>query len=102
MPISSTVSNDKKRVMINITDRFDYGLHQSFRDSYRAVTSPGVIYSLDLSQATYMDSSALGMVLLLKEHAEKQGGSVIISKPNPAVEKILKIANFDRFVTIEN
>lgn len=101
MPINSAVSSDKKRVMINITDRFDYGLHQSFRNSYQTVNDVGVIYSLDLSQATYMDSSALGMVLLLKEHAEKKGGSVVICKPHPAVAKILKIANFDRFVTIQ-
>lgn len=102
MPISSSVVDDGKRVMITVTDRFDYSLHQEFRDSYRSVSKAGVIFSLDLSKASYMDSSALGMVLLLKEHAEKNGGSVVISRPNPAVAKILKIANFDRFVTIES
>lgn len=102
MPISSTVSSDKKRVMISVTERFDYSLHQPFRDAYRQISNAGMIYSLDLSRANYMDSSALGMILLLKEHAEKHGGSVIISKPHPSVEKVLKIANFDRFVTIES
>ncbi len=102
MPISSSVTENGKRVMITVTDRFDYSLHQEFRDSYRQVEQTGAIFSLNLSGSTYMDSSALGMVLLLKEHAEKNGGSVVISKPNPAVAKILKIANFDRFVTIEN
>ncbi|RVU30075.1 STAS domain-containing protein [Neptunomonas marina] len=101
MPISASVSDDKRHVNISISDRFDYSLHQPFRDSYKDVKQSGVTYKLDLSQASYMDSSALGMVLLLKEHADGQGSKVVIAKPHPSVAKILKIANFDRFVTIE-
>lgn len=48
-----------------------------------------------------MDSSALGMILLLKDHAEKYSGKVIIRKPNEAVNKILEIAQFHRLLTIE-
>lgn len=101
MPIRSTLSDDKKSLQIMISDRFDYGLHQGFRACYRDLTETGMTYIMDLSQATYMDSSALGMVLLLKEHADSYGGRVVIRKPHSAVEKILRVANFDRFVTIE-
>ena len=61
-----------------------------------------MIFNLELSKATYMDSSALGMILLLKEHADKIGGNVVISQPNDAVLKTLQIANFDQFVTIKS
>jgi anti-anti-sigma factor len=101
MPISSQSSPDLAQVTITITERFDYGLHQDFRAAYQKVEQPGTIFRIDLSQATYMDSSALGMVLLLKEHAEKCGGDVVICQPHSSVEKILRIANFDRFVKIE-
>lgn len=84
-----------------VSQQFDYSVHQAFRDAYRNVSAVGCFFVVDLSKATYMDSSALGMILLLKEHAEKLGGKVTISKPNESVYKILTIANFDQFVTIE-
>lgn len=101
MPITSRTTSDGKKVTIVVTDRFDYSLHQGFRDAYRVATNRGTSFVLDLSQAQYMDSSALGMILLLKEHAEKLGGQIVIYRPNEAVRKILDIAKFDRFMKIE-
>lgn len=102
MSITSRVSDDNKQVRIIVAQQFDYSLHQGFRDAYRNIKQAGATFTVDLSKATYMDSSALGMILLLKEHAEKLGGRVILSKPNASVHKILTIANFDQFVTIES
>ena len=102
MSVSVTNSEEKKSVNISVSSQFDYSLHQAFRDAYRNVTVAGTTFCVDLSKATYMDSSALGMILLLKEHADKLGGRVIISRPNDSVHKILTIANFDQLVTIES
>lgn len=41
-----------------------------------------------------MDSSALGMILLLKEHADKLGGSIEVRGASGIVKKTLEIANF--------
>lgn len=101
MAISVQNSSETKTVNILVSQQFDYSVHQAFRDAYRNVSVPNSCFVVDLSKATYMDSSALGMILLLKEHAEKLGGKVVISKPNESVHKILTIANFDQFVTIE-
>ncbi len=101
MPVSSNVASDGRTVKITVSDRFDYSLHQGFRDSYREIQQTGSKFIVDLSRAQYMDSSALGMVLLLKEHADKLGGKVEIHRPNDAVRKILDIAKFDRFIHIE-
>ncbi|WP_027856648.1 STAS domain-containing protein [Marinobacterium jannaschii] len=102
MPITSSVASDGRSVNIVVSDRFDYSLHQGFRDSYRGVDQAGARFTVDLSKAQYMDSSALGMILLLKEHAEKIGGEVVLRKPNEAVRKILDIAKFGRFIDIED
>jgi anti-anti-sigma factor len=101
MAISVQSSSETNTVKIQVSQQFDYSVHQAFRDAYRNVSVPNSCFLVDLSKATYMDSSALGMILLLKEHAEKLGGKVVISKPNESVHKILTIANFDQFVTIE-
>lgn len=102
MSVTVRTSDDNRQVRIVVSQQFDYSLHQAFRDAYRSVQQSGVTFTVDLANATYMDSSALGMILLLKEHAEKLGGRVVLAKPNASVHKILTIANFDQFVTIEN
>ncbi len=101
MSVSQEVSKDGKEVHISITGRFDYKVSQAFRDSYRRI--PGqdcVSYHVDLSDAVYMDSSALGMLLLLREHAKCRGGSVFIERPSKQIDNILKVANFEQLFTI--
>lgn len=101
MSLNQDVSNDGKKVNISISGSFDYKMSQEFRDSYRqAPVHDDVIYHVDLSNATYMDSSALGMLLLLREHAKCHGGSVIINHPSKQIDNILKIANFEQLFTI--
>lgn len=71
------------------------------RDSYINETKPISAFRVDLSESDHMDSSALGIILLLNEHAEKLAGNVVIERPSETILKILKIANFDKLFTIE-
>ena len=101
MTISVNSNSDGKVINIQVADQFDYSLYQAFRDAYCNAKIQGTKFIVDLSRANYMDSSAVGMILLLKEHAEQYSGVVVISKPNDSVHKILMIANFQQLVTIE-
>lgn len=101
MTIQSNVSSDGKCLTISIEGKFDFSLHQIFRAAYCQYTTPNMSYVLDLSKTEYMDSSALGMILLLKDHVQLYSGKLIISKPNDTVNKILEIAQFHRLMTIE-
>lgn len=102
MGIKVQVLREKNQLIISISERFDFSLHQVFRDSYIDVESNNTEYILDLSLTSYMDSSALGMILLLKDHAESNSGSVIIRKPSETVNKILEIAQFHKLMKIES
>ena len=100
MPISSHISPDRKRVDIRITERFDFALHKDFRETYRH--HPGACeYRVNLAGASYMDSSALGMLLLLREHATAHGGQVVLVGQDAGVQRVLTIANFDKLFRIE-
>ena len=101
MTIKKQVSDDNRTITISIDERFDFSLHRHFRDAYVNFVKQGSTFVLDLAKTSYMDSSALGMILLLKDHADKLSGKVVISKPNEAVNKILEIAQFHRLVSIE-
>lgn len=102
MGINKQISDDGKAITINIDDRFDFSLHQDFRESYAQIETKPQKFILDLSKTTYMDSSALGMILLLKDYAESIAAQVVISKPSDTVYKILQIAQFHRLLAIES
>ncbi len=101
MALKKYESEDKSMLSITIDDRFDFSLHQQFRDAYIDCAKSGVNVVIDLTKTSYMDSSALGMILLLKDHVEKLSGTLKIVKPNDAVYKILEIAQFHRLMPIE-
>ena len=100
MSVKAVKLNDHT-VKMNVGARFDYSVHKEFREAYIGHKSPRLLFNVDLSEAYHMDSSALGMLLLLKEHAEKLAGKVILVQPSETVLKVLKIANFDKLFNIE-
>ena len=99
MSVESEVSLDGKKLTIAIKGRFDFGSHQSFRDSYERFYKVPETYVVDLKEATYLDSSALGMLLLLRDHAGDDADVRVINT-NSDVRKILAISNFDKLFDI--
>jgi anti-anti-sigma factor len=99
MAISS--ASNGSELTISIEGRFDFSAHQEFRDAYERVDSPAERYVIDMKNATYLDSSALGMLLLLRDHAGGDNADVRISNCNKDVKKILTISNFEQLFTIE-
>jgi len=100
MPVVSSTSSNNKDVLITVSDRFDFSQYKLFRESYCDCTIAGTEFRLDLSHANYMDSSALGMLLLLKEHADKIKGKIVIERPNDSINKVLEIAQFHHLMEI--
>ncbi len=99
--VSQAVSQDNKQVVISISGRFDFSSHQAFRDAYRDLPGLGVEYRVNMSKTEYIDSSALGMLLLLREHAGNDKAQVIIENPSEDVRKVLEIANFQKMFVLE-
>jgi anti-anti-sigma factor len=86
-------------VTIAITGRFDFHVNEEFRRAY-ASQPVGTAFIVDLSRAEYLDSSALGMLLLLRRHAGDKPEGVRLMGPSADVRRILEIAKFDRLCRI--
>ena len=97
----ANMSGDKKTVTISVSGRFDFSLHNDFRKTYKDVVDSGIQYILDLKATEYMDSSALGMLLMLKEHADKNASKIKISNISADIREILMIASFDKLFVLE-
>ncbi len=101
MSIISSKSDDGKTLMLKVGGKFDFSMHNDFRKAYKDESISSGNYEIDLSGTDYLDSSALGMLLLLKEFAESQSSKVIIKNVAPEVRQILDIASFDKLFTIK-
>lgn len=100
MTIDSQLSSNGEELVIRVSGRFDFRAHQEFRDAYEHLAAAPQRYRVDLSEASYLDSSALGMLLLLRDHAGGDRAQVQIVNCNPDVRKILAISNFEQLFTI--
>ena len=58
--------------------------------------------AVDLSALDYMDSAGLGMLLTLRDHAERAGADVVLRRPRSEVRELLDLACFGTLFTIEH
>lgn len=100
MAITTTSSADQKEVIIHVSGRFDFSAHQEFIRAYKAFPKGEKRFVVDLDGADYMDSSAMGMLLQLREHGDRSAGVSLING-NEGICEILRIANFDKLFTIK-
>ncbi|MCU7810856.1 MAG: STAS domain-containing protein [Candidatus Thiodiazotropha sp. (ex Notomyrtea botanica)] len=100
MSISSVVSDDEKTVTIKVAGRFDFSTHQDFVQVYKSYSKGEKSFVVDLEGAEYMDSSAMGMLLQLREY-NVHGESVVLMNGNDAVKDVLRIANFGKLFSIQ-
>ncbi len=100
MSVGSSLSPDGKVLTISINGRFDFSAHQAFRDSYeKLIPTPSEII-IDMVDTTYLDSSALGMLLLLRDHAGGDTSNIELKNCNEDIKKILTISNFEQLFKI--
>lgn len=101
MAISSSLSPDGNELTISIEGRFDFSAHQDFRGSYENLGRSPEAYLVDMNETTYLDSSALGMLLLLRDHAGGDSANISILNCSADVKKILTISNFEQLFHIQ-
>ncbi len=98
MSISTTEDNGK--LTIKIDGRFDFSIHQEFRAAYENASDGIKQYEIDMRTTSYLDSSALGMLLLLRDFAGGDSSAVSITNTSPDVKKILTISNFEQLFSV--
>ena len=99
MAITIQEPADGNTITICITGRFDFATHRDFTHAYKQFPRGEKSFVVDLRGAEYMDSSAMGMLLQLREHGNKNG-SVTIANSAPGIREILRIANFDKLFNL--
>ncbi|MDO9371892.1 MAG: STAS domain-containing protein [Gammaproteobacteria bacterium] len=98
-----SVSASNGEMTIRVAGRFDFNVHKEFRAAYEQTLGGGSVpakYIIDFGATEYIDSSALGMLLMLRERAGK-GAHIVIVHCNQEIKDILGISNFNKLFNIE-
>lgn len=99
MSINSSVNGNT--ITISINGRFDFSSHKEFREAYRNLPEGSSHeFIVDMSATDYLDSSALGMMLLLREHGGSEQANITIKNCSSEVKEILMVSNFDKLFKI--
>jgi anti-anti-sigma factor len=98
---AKVVSRDNSAV-IQLDGRFDFNAHREFRGAVEnALSMPGASsVTIEMNRVDYLDSSALGMLLMLRDKARSANRSVALSGANGSVRQVLDIANFGKLFAI--
>jgi len=81
-----------------MSGRFDFKVHRDFKEAYVHLLDNASVneIEIDMGMVDYIDSSALGMLLLLHERATAHHKSVSLMNASGAVSQLLEVANFSK------
>lgn len=97
------LSTDGARRNVHLKGRFDYQCCLEFRNAMKPLLKDKAMDTLviDLGQVSFLDSSALGLLLLLRQEAEMGSKSVVLANCGPDIEDILGAVHFRKLFRFE-
>lgn len=85
-------------LQIKISGQFVFRVHQEFGEATKLVDKSIKQIEVDLGNTDYLDSSALGMLLMLRDKFAGKN-TVQIKNAKDVVKNILEVVNFDKLFT---
>ena len=99
--MQTSVSNRDGKAVIVLQGRFDFNAHREFREAVdQAVKDAAREVHVDLGAVDYLDSSALGMLLMLRDKAKGAGKEVTLLNARGSVKQVIDIANFGKLFSL--
>jgi len=100
--MQANVIKEGGKAEIKLNGRFDFNTHRDFRAVYEPlVADPEVrVVTVDFSSVDYLDSSALGMLLMLRDKMGGASKDVSLTGVRGNVKQVLDIANFGKLFQI--
>jgi anti-anti-sigma factor len=80
---------------LKMQGKFTFSDHSNFKEVLQ-VFKDGAVNQIevDLSQVEFVDSAALGLLLLVRDEAKKASKRIVIKNPQGQVKKMFEISRF--------
>jgi HptB-dependent secretion and biofilm anti anti-sigma factor len=85
-----------------MSGQFTFNDHPEFREVLNHIAMHGVQQIvLDLDRVTFVDSAALGMLLLAADEVQKHQKRLLVRNANGQVKKMFDMANFSTMFNLQ-
>ncbi|HZX32524.1 MAG TPA: STAS domain-containing protein [Rhodocyclaceae bacterium] len=100
--MQTNVTKDGNKAVIKLSGRFDFNTHRDFRSAYEPLVADSSVREVrvDFDGVDYLDSSALGMLLMLRDKMNGASKEVSLGNVKGSVKQVLDIANFSKLFKI--
>jgi len=99
--VSARLTANNRGLVIDIVGRLSLDIHREFRSVYES--SPKCErYAVNLQRCVGIDSSGLGMLLILRDFAGLNKDNMLIVNCPSRLGKLLGMAKFDQLFTVQN
>ena len=99
--MQATIIKSDHIISIKLQGRFDFNTHRVFRAAADAVLlETHNQIQVDFAGVDYLDSSALGMLLMLRDKAKAASKAVTLVNCAGGVRQVLDIANFGKLFPV--
>lgn len=89
------------RLQVSLAGRLTFSDNAAFQTIAPAGTRGGFQQlEIHLGELEYIDSSGIGMLLVLKERCDEMGAAMTLLHPQGQVAKVLRIACIERVIPI--
>lgn len=93
---------DKDDTSVSISGEFTFTDHTAFKAiASRLFERQGKPIVIDLAKLEFIDSAGLGMLLIVREEAEKAHRSLVLRGPCGQVKRMFDVTKFDTLFTVE-
>jgi anti-anti-sigma factor len=93
---------DDDDAKVSISGEFTFTDHIAFKAiATRLFERQGKPIVIDLSKLEFIDSAGLGMLLIVKDEADKAHRSLVLRSPSGQVKRMFEVTKFDTLFTVE-
>lgn len=98
--LASIVGN---KGVVRLNCRFDFNCIREFKELYEPLLNNDAVAAVEinLSGVEYIDSTALGMLLALRDKSRSVKKAISLSGCQGVIKQVLEVANFDKLFEIE-
>lgn len=97
--VSTREASGGKVLVIAITGYFTMALQAEFRAAFES-QPPYQRYVIDLKACEAIDSTGLGLLLILRDFSKLDAANLVIKQCPPHVAQVLQYSNFQTLFTI--
>jgi anti-anti-sigma factor len=96
-----TQSNTADGLVVSLRGSFTFKDHHAFRAIIDALSVGGGRKYLDLAQVEFIDSAALGMLMIAEEETSRANGALVLRNLSPQIAGLFELSAMSTVFTIE-